>query len=71
MRVALDDNERKRDKAAAAARDQHLKDIEQSLDTVLGVVEDSRREVQQSRDLLQDRRDQDQRDDQVEDARDP
>jgi hypothetical protein len=65
----MDEWDKERKDQQRAARDRHLKDIEESIDRASKLVEDSRREVQRSRDLLQDRRHQDQRDDQAEDER--
>ena len=53
-----------------AARDRQLDNIEQALNRATDLIQDSQREIQRSRELMQDRRDQDRRDDLAEDARD-
>ncbi len=47
-----------------------LDNIEQSLNRATELIKHSQREIQRSRDLMQDRRDQDRRDDQAEDEQD-
>ncbi len=63
----MDDQEKARKDQQRAARTKHLNDIQESLDKGSRLIEDSQREIQRSRDLLQDMRDQDQRDNQAED----
>lgn len=63
------DSERNRRLQQRAARDKQLNDIEQSLNRATNLIEDSQREIQRSRALMQDRRDQDRHDDQGEDER--
>ena len=67
----MDECEKRRKDQQRAARDQHLNDIQASLDKGSRLIEDSQREIQRSRDLLQDMRDQDERDDAAEDSRNP
>ena len=66
----MDDQEKKRKLQQRAARDRQLDNIEQALNRATDRIQDSQREIQRSRDLMQDRRDQDRRDDLAEDARD-
>ena len=63
----MDDRSRRAEQRQA--RDQHLKDVEASLDRASGLIEDSKREVQRSRDLLDSRRNQNTIDDREEDRR--
>jgi hypothetical protein len=63
----MNDQEKKRKLEQRAARDRQLDNIEQALNRATDLIQDSQREIQRSRDLMQDRRDQDRRDDQAED----
>ena len=63
----MDDRSRRAEQREA--RDQHLKDVEDSLDRASGLIEDSKREVQRSRDLLDTRRSQNTIEDREEDRR--
>ena len=65
--AALDEQERK--KHQRAARDQHLNDIEQSLNHASKTIQESQRQVARTHDLLRDRREQDARDDKEDDER--
>ena len=65
----MDDHGQERRLQQRAARDKQLDDIEQALDRATDLIKDSQREIQRSRNLMQDRRDQDRRDDQAEDER--
>ena len=53
------------------ARDKQMDDIERTLDRASRMIKDSQREIQRSRDLMQERRDQDRIDDQAEDQNGP
>jgi len=66
----MDDQEKKQRLQQRASRDRQLDNIEQSLNRATELIKDSQREIQRSRDLMQDRRDQDRRDDQAEDKQD-
>ena len=66
----MDDQGKKRKLQQRAARDRQLDSIEQALNRATDLIQDSQREIQRSRELMQDRRDQDRRDDLAEDARD-
>ena len=66
----MDDQEKRRKLQQRAARDRQLDSIEQALNRATDLIQDSQREIQRSRDLMQDRRDQDRRDDLAEDERD-
>ena len=66
----MDDHRKKRKLQQRAARDRQLDNIEQALNRATDLIKDSQREIQRSRDLMQDRRDQDRRDDLAEDERD-
>ena len=66
----MDDQEKKQRLQQRASRDRQLDNIEQSLNRATDLIKDSQREIQRSRDLMQDRRDQDRRDDQAEDEQD-
>ena len=66
----MNDQEKKRKLEQRAARDRQLDNIEQALNRATDLIQDSQREIQRSRDLMQDRRDQDRRDDQAEDEQD-
>jgi hypothetical protein len=66
----MNDQEKKRKLQQRAARDRQLDNIEQALNRATDLIQDSQREIQRSRELMQDRRDQDRRDDLAEDARD-
>ena len=66
----MNDQEKKRKLQQRAARDRQLDNIEQALNRATDLIQDSQREIQRSRELMQDRRDQDRRDDMAEDARD-
>ncbi len=63
----MDDQWKKRKIQQRAARDRQLDNIEQALNRATDLIADSQREIQRSRDLMQDRRDQNRRDDLVED----
>ena len=65
----MDDQEKARKDQQRSVRAKYLNDIQQSLDKGSRLIEDSEREIQRSRDLLQDMRDQDQRNNQAEDER--
>jgi len=65
----MNDQEKKRKLQQRAARDRQLDNIEQALNRATDLIQDSQREIQRSRELMQDRRDQDRRDDLAEDAR--
>lgn len=65
--AAMDDRSRRAEQREA--RDQHLKDVEDSLDRASSLIEDSKLEVQRSRDLLDSRRNQNTIDDREEDRR--
>ena len=65
----MDDHGKERRLQQRAARDKQLDDIEQALNRVTDLIKDSQREIQRSRDLMQDRRGQDRREDQAEDER--
>jgi hypothetical protein len=62
-------DERSRRAEQREARDQHLRDVEDSLDRASGLIEDSKREVQRSRDLLDSQRQRNTADDREEDRR--
>ena len=66
----MNDQEKKRKLQQRAARDRQLDNIEQALNRATDLIQDSQREIQRSRELMQDRRDQDRRDDLAEDERD-
>ena len=66
----MDDPEKKQRLQQRVSRDRQLDNIEQSLNRATELIKDSQREIQRSRDLMQDRRDQDRRDDQAEDEQD-
>ena len=66
----MNDQEKKRKLQQRAARDRQLDNIEQALNRATDLIQDSQREIHRSRELMQDRRDQDRRDDLAEDARD-
>jgi hypothetical protein len=66
----MDDQEKKQRLQQRASRDRQLDNIEQSLNRATELINHSQREIQRSRDLMQDRRDQDRRDDQAEDEQD-
>ena len=66
----MDDQGKKRKLQQRAARDRQLDNIEQALNRATDLIKDSQREIQRSRDLMQDRRDQDRRADLAEDERD-
>ena len=63
------DDERERKRQQRTARDKHLSDIEQSLNDASRTIEDSKRQVARTHDLLQDRRRQDALDDKEDDER--
>ena len=52
------------------ARDQHLSDIDASLNRASNLIEESRNEIQRSRDLMLDRRAENTRQDKADDDRD-
>ena len=58
----MDDEWKERKIQQRAARDRQLDNIEQALNRATDLIKDSQREIQRSRDLMQDRRDQDRRD---------
>jgi len=66
----MDDQEKERRLQQRAARDRQLDDIAQSLNRATELIKQSQREIQRSRDLMRDKRDQDRRDDQAEDEQD-
>ena len=66
----MDDQEKERRLQQRAARDRQLDDVAQSLNRATELIKQSQREIQRSRDLMQDKRDQDRRDDQAEDEQD-
>ena len=63
----MENTERKREQRAA--RDKHLGEIENSLARATELINDSRREVQRSRGLMDAQKAQNQREDDEEDAR--
>ena len=65
----MDDHGKERRLQQRAARDKQLDDIEQALNRATDLIKDSQHEIQRSRELMQDQRDQDRRDDQAEDER--
>ncbi len=65
----MDDREKARRHQQRIARDKQLGDIEKSLQRATDMINDSQREIQRSRDLMQVRRAQDLRDDEAEDKR--
>ena len=66
----MDDQGKEQKLQQRAARDRQLDNIEQALNRATDLIKDSQREIQRSRDLMQDRRDQDRRDDLAEDEQD-
>jgi hypothetical protein len=66
----MDEVDQKWKRQQRAARDQQLDDIEKALNNASDMIKSSQTEIQRSRDLMQDRREQDRRDDQAEDERD-
>ena len=63
----MDEQERKLKQRIA--RDQHLRDIEESLNDASKIIEDSKRQVARTHELLRDRRQQDAQDDKEDDER--
>jgi len=65
----MDDHGKERRLQQRAARDRQLDDIEKAFNRATDLIKDSQREIQRSRDLMQDRRGQDRREDQAEAGR--
>jgi hypothetical protein len=65
----MDDLDQERRTRQRAMRDQHLRDVESSLNKASDLIAESRREVQRSRGLLEDQRKRNMSDDREEDER--
>jgi hypothetical protein len=61
------ETEEERRSRQRAVRDQHLADVEKSLRKASKMIRDSKREIQRSRQLMQDQRERNARDDKKED----